>query len=309
MRVAIQSPEIASISLHKSIPTHLHLYVIPFLSFYPVWAYAYYIKYDEWVKSEEWTFVFTVLLVSGHALSFLVTKWSIAAKVLTTCVNAKSLEDAELVRVHPLAHKGEGAIVSLDRVERPNLPIEISFTYQADKYILATPDASAAPTDIFVSPLIKEPTFRRLPYPADSGPTLSQFQSNRGFKTEKDVELALGTFGKNELNIPQPKFVDLFLEHAVAPFFVFQIFCVGLWMLDEYWYYSLFTLFMLVVFECTVVFQRLRTLSEFRTMSIKPYAIWVYRAGKWAEMQTSDLLPGDLARSRLYHRQRSHAFG
>ncbi|KAJ1031023.1 hypothetical protein NDA18_002247 [Ustilago nuda] len=292
--VAIQSPEIASVSLHNNIPTHLHLYVIPFLSLYPVWAYAYFVKYDDWVRSEEWTFVFTVLLISGHALSFLITKWSIAAKVLTTCTNAKSLEDVELVRVHPFPHKGEGAIVPLDRVERPNLPIEVSFTYQADKYILATPDASAAPTDIFVSPLINEPTFRRLPYPADSKPHLSQFQSNRGFKTEKDVELALGTFGKNELDIPKPKFVDLFLEHAVAPFFVFQIFCVGLWMLDEYWYYSLFTLFMLVVFECTVVFQRLRTLSEFRTMSIQPYKIWVYRAGKWEEMMTTDLLPGDL---------------
>lgn len=65
-------------------------------------------------------------------------------------------------------------------------------------------------------------------------------------------------------------------------------------MLDEYWYYSLFTLFMLVAFESTVVWQRQRTLTEFRGMSIKPYDIWVFRLGKWVEIQSDKLLPGDL---------------
>lgn len=65
-------------------------------------------------------------------------------------------------------------------------------------------------------------------------------------------------------------------------------------MLDEYWYYSLFTLFMLVAFESTVVWQRQRTLNEFRSMSIKPYDMWVYRLGRWTEIQSDKLLPGDL---------------
>ena len=65
-------------------------------------------------------------------------------------------------------------------------------------------------------------------------------------------------------------------------------------MLDEYWYYSLFTLFMLVAFESTVVWQRQRTLNEFRGMSIKPYEIWIFRKNKWEETHSDKLLPGDL---------------
>ena len=60
-------------------------------------------------------------------------------------------------------------------------------------------------------------------------------------------------WGSNKIDIPIPKFFDVYKEHLVAPFFVFQIFVSALWLLDEYWYFSLFTLGMLFVFEGTVV--------------------------------------------------------
>lgn len=82
--VKIQSSDITGASLHKSIPWQYHLYALPFLSLYPLLAYAYYIKYDDWLQSEEWTFLACVSLGAGHALSFLVTRWSTGARARIT---------------------------------------------------------------------------------------------------------------------------------------------------------------------------------------------------------------------------------
>ena len=82
--VKVISSEIAAVSLHAALPWYTHLYTIPFLSLYPVLAYAYFVKYDDWLQSEEWTFLACVSLGLGHALSFLFTRWNTGVKAWIT---------------------------------------------------------------------------------------------------------------------------------------------------------------------------------------------------------------------------------
>ncbi|TDL20605.1 endoplasmic reticulum Ca-transporting P-type ATPase [Rickenella mellea] len=287
--VKIDSPEVARASLHVRLPWWTHIYTIPFLCLYPVLAYAYYVKYDDWLKSEEWTFLACVSLGAGHALSFLTTRWSTSARAWVTCRKARSLEDADCILILPVQHRGSGGIVPLQK-KTPSDPSTWIFSYQRDTYVVR----SVTPT-----------VFSPLPYPSSAKPPLSTYQlpptlppqksknTSKGLSST-DLEKLSSLYGNNEFNIPIPSFTALFGEHATAPFFVFQVFCVGLWCLDEYWYYSIFTLFMLVMFECTVVWQRVRTLTEFRTMAVSPFPIQAFRDNKWTTVQTDLLLPGDL---------------
>jgi len=101
--------------------------------------------------------------------------------------------------------------------------------------------------------------------------------------------------------------------------FFMQVFCVALWCLDEYWYYSLFTLFMLFLFESTMAKNRLKTLTELRRVKVDNQIVLTYRCGKygsfhlieclsisvytiliassffrWVKIPGTELLPGDI---------------
>ena len=80
----------------------------------------------------------------------------------------------------------------------------------------------------------------------------------------------------------------------MAPFFVFQVLCLLLWSLDDYWYYSALTLLMLLFFEGVLAKQRLVSLQNLRSMKRNPTAVYVFRCGKWQLVSSVDLVPGDV---------------
>ena len=96
------------------------------------------------------------------------------------------------------------------------------------------------------------------------------------------------------MRIPIPSFFSLYKEHVVAPFFVFQLFCILLWVFDDYGLHSLISLAMLCIFEVTVVGQRIFNLATLRNMRVPPHYIFVYRENKWKKIISSELLPGDI---------------
>ena len=65
-----------------------------------------------------------------------------------------------------------------------------------------------------------------------------------------------------------------------------------LWSLDDYWYYSAFTLLMLMFFEGMLCKQRLDGLLMLRNMRRPSIPIQVYRGGGWKLMTPKDLCPG-----------------
>lgn len=245
------------------------------------WPFA--ILYATWmiviVPSLDFLDAFIVLggLLAVHILVFLFTVWSVDFKCFVQYSKVKDIHHANACKITPAKFCGSKEVVPLHfRKLAGSSTEEIYFDFRKQCFIYSN----------------EKKTFCKLPYPSKE--TFGYYLKSTGHGTEAKVQVAAEKWGRNVFEYPQPTFQKLMKEHCMEPFFVFQVFCVGLWCLDAYWYYSLFTLFMLFMFESTMAKSRLKTLSELRRVRVDSQMLMAYRCGKWTKISGTDLLPGDV---------------
>jgi cation-transporting ATPase 13A1 len=244
------------------------------------------------------------ILVTFHALVVLMQHWSVKFNVWLNYreVDAESVHLTEEMMDLHLEDNDEGSTKKTEDLHQP-LENLASFLPTHARVV------PAKGKDVLVS-LEYFPTLgmtleyhrRRYIYKDDqwtkircrTNIPLDFFDEWRGFRSLHQVVSAQIRYGPNKFDVKQPTFTELYKAQLLSPFTVFQLFCVILWMLDDYWQYSAFTLFMIFTFEATVVFSRIKSLSALRGMGNKARNVHVYRLGQWIQVQTTDLLPCDL---------------
>ena len=217
-----------------------------------------------------------LLLVALHVLTYLFTIWSVNVRCVVRYTKAKTTAEATMVKVVPHKFLGDKDVVPL----RKSADGPVEFEFRKLRFV----ESEDTPGGVS--------SFIKLKYPTKR--TFDEYRKSTGFSCESAVHAAHARYGANKFEVPIPSFMELLKEQLVAPFFCFQMFCVALWAIDEYWYYSLMTVFMLVSFESTVVHQRIRNLSQVRSLRQKPAPVLVYRCGVWKEVSGDMLLPGDV---------------
>jgi cation-transporting ATPase 13A1 len=123
---------------------------------------------------------------------------------------------------------------------------------------------------------------------------LVDYTSTNGLESDIIINEKLERWGRNHLAVHIPGFFELLKQQLLSPLAIFQVFCALLWLLDEYWTYTLWTLLSVVIFEGTTVFQRTKTQKMLGGMAAAPTPIYVYRCKIWIMVTSKDLLPGDL---------------
>ena len=119
--------------------------------------------------------------------------------------------------------------------------------------------------------------------------------ASQGLSSTEHSQATL-VYGENRLAVPLLTLGNLFVEHILSPFFMFQIFTSILWLFDDFAVYSFFTSLMLLFMEGGNILTKFNRMKESRQMIGNPCQVEVRRDGEWILTSSTSLVPGDLVR-------------
>lgn len=230
-------------------------------------------------------FVSLMCLLCSHVLIALMQVWYISVDATFNYSRTENYKKATHLMAVPQLHHGKPEIVTIVHPTREDLGdvnAERSyFMFQRHKFTFEPEENGNGYTVRQVKPSVRRPLQTLL-------------QNTAGHKDTASYDAALALYGENVFAIRQPEFKELYAQQLIQPITVFQIFCTLLWMMDEYWQYSLFSGVMIFLFEAVTVFGRMKSMNMIRGMTTQDRQIYVRRCGEWSLTSTSKLVPGDV---------------
>ncbi len=152
-----------------------------------------------------------------------------------------------------------------------------------------------------------KPRFHRVHFPVDLP---IKFYTNNwtGHSSHQSLKATSEIFGVNQTNIPLPSYSSLLTHQLLQPMFLFQLLCVMLWCLDEYWIYAIYTLISLLLFESVQAYTRWKGVKRLRDdvsgadiedvkqkkKTMTKNMVECFRVGKWITVPTNQLVVGDI---------------
>jgi manganese-transporting P-type ATPase len=239
------------------------------------------------------------VLLMSQVILFLLSQWSTTLKSNIGYQSVTTVIMATHLHVVASKNAGNDRIVAVERIsDEAKEGQPLSMVSKAEKKVeIAGSKYFLLSTRFKFQQMIYEyntdkNTFERLNYPVVGA--IKSYIAHKGHSEQPSVEIAFRKWGANIFAIPVPAFLDLYVENLTSPFFIFQCLCLFLWSLDDYWYYSAFTLLMLMFFEGMLCKQRQAGVRRLRTMQRPPTTIQVYRNNTWVLTSTELLIPGDV---------------
>jgi len=123
---------------------------------------------------------------------------------------------------------------------------------------------------------------------------VASYTASRGFSSADEVAQSTEVWGKNHISVRVPTFLQLLRLQLLSPIATFQFFVAFLWLLDEYWTFTMWNIVTVIMLESSTVWQRSRTQAMLGGMAPAPTIVHVFRCGKWDTVISHDILPGDI---------------
>ena len=158
----------------------------------------------------------------------------------------------------------------------PNIPILISFEYRYIKFIYSPIE------DIFKT---------NNNWTDFDWLDLEHVHKGLSKAIQEDRILA---FGKNQINLKVKTTMQILFDETLHPFYVFQIFSILLWSVDEYYYYAtcIFLISLISIIDSLV--ETKKTAKRLSEISLFNCEVRVFRDEFWTNVSSSELVPGDV---------------